>query len=334
MPGKKFVAFRQAVLSNGFYSTITKQTAELIDAYINLAQRIAFTSIYTAQAQTLSMQLMNAFNICANTNPLYTTGNTKQFITPPYHPAMLEKMADRMIFIRTGLKEWAEKNQYTKTPGPRIDELVSLSAVHNATDAYYKTASELQPYSESFGYYTLYGNVVEQGGFVSALDIQRQETVFDDDFDDSEMKRLTRESEVLLHVLKEYTDTYPQGKETFSVVFINPSDLQQVVSALYQYVVDFRKNVTEQIPASIQLTVINRNELHGARTYLSYWINHVFTADDNLDIKVYLRVYQSETEIPRLIPSSADLAFFFDALDTDRQASPYAMLVSFKITWT
>ena len=37
---------------------------------------------------------------------------------------------------------------------------------------------------------------------------------FDDDFDDSEMKRLTRESEVILRVLKEYTSTYPQSKET------------------------------------------------------------------------------------------------------------------------
>lgn len=319
--GRKFSEFQRAVLTDGFYSTISNKTAELIDAYIQLADRITSSPIYTNQAQPLVQLFMNAFNVCSSTDPIYTTGNARQFITPPYHPAMLEKIADRMIFIRTGLKEWALRTHYDESPWKRIDSLVSLSAVHNATDAYFKSASELQPHSESFGYYVLYGSVVEQSGFVSALEIQRQETVFDDDFDDSEMKRLTRESEVLLRVLKEYTSTYPQSKETFTIVFINPSNLQHVVSSLYQYVIDLRKDLPEQIPSSIRLTVINRNELHGARTYLSFWINHVFTADDNLDMKVYLNVYKNENDIPKLIPSSTDLAFFFDALDTEQQAA-------------
>lgn len=32
-----------------------------------------------------------------------------QCIVPPYHPAMLEKMVDRMVFLRAGAREWYEK---------------------------------------------------------------------------------------------------------------------------------------------------------------------------------------------------------------------------------
>ncbi len=318
--GKKFSNLRRAILEHGFYSTIKTKTAELIDSYIKLANRVAFSSVYTNKTQRLVQLFMNAFSICASVDPLYNTGYEKQYITPPYHPTMLEKISDQMIFIRTGLKEWAQRTLYSQSPRKRIDELVSLTAVHNATDAYFKSATELESYNQSFGYYILYGDIVKNSGFVSAFEIQRQETVFDDDFDDSEMKIITRESEVLLHVLNDYTETYPQGKEHFNVVFINPSNLQYVVSALYQYVLNLQGLYKEDTFVTIQMTIITRNEMYGARMYLSYWINHVFSADDNLDMKVYLKVYQNEREIPRLIPSSTDLAFYFDALDTEHQA--------------
>ena len=55
--------------------------------------------------------------------------------------------------------------QETKTTRftDRLEELISLSSVHNATDAFFKDAAVVQPSSKEFGYYSLYGKIENDG---------------------------------------------------------------------------------------------------------------------------------------------------------------------------
>ena len=323
--GKSFMIWRDAVVNKGFFSTLSAETRDLVSAYTKLAEHIAHTPIYTGNAYDLCRLFMNAFTIRACGPDTIGTDEGDQYIVPPYHPAALEKIAERMRFIRQGLSEWLASaltpDEKCEPLQDRMDQLLSLSTLHNATDAFFLDAAHLQPCTSSYGYYTLYGFPKQQQEFVSAIDIQRAESVFEDDFEDAEMKRLTQEARFLLSVLKRYTATYPQAREALSVTFINPDNLQTVVSSLYQYFVDLRKELSQDTPILMRLHVIMRNEIHGARAYLSYWINHVFTSDDNLDMKVYLNVYEKDQDIPALVPDVTDLVFFFDALNTERCAT-------------
>lgn len=158
------------------------------------------------------------------------------------------------------------------------------------------------------------------GGFVSSQDIMRREMVFDDDFDDAESKRLTSESKVLLRVIEQYIKTYPRSYEQLSISFVNPKDLQVVVAALHRFITD-RQKTQAGAPFALELTIITPNEMSGARAYLSYWINNVFTSDDAIDIRAYLRFYDDERKMANLIPKETDLLFVFDALDTNKNAS-------------
>ena len=320
MLGKRFQNFRRDVLLNGFYASINNSASQFLNEYLTLVDHITSSAAYVGKLHTLVGKMTFFFTICANTDPIKGSCSARQVIVPPWHPATLEKICDQMLFIRTGMHEWNMKQaNANKSLTKRLDELQSLSSIHNATDAFIRIGSDLLTHGISFGYYTLYGESINEGAFISAQQIERKEAVFDDDFDDGEMKRMSREAHVLLQVIKQYVDTYPQAKRSLAVTFINPEDLQVIVSALYKYVIDLRKEEPDT-STSIRITVVSRNNTQGARTYLAYWINHVFTLDDNLDIKAYLQIYNEEKEIPKLVPSTTDIAFFFDAMNTDQNA--------------
>lgn len=318
--GMAFVSFLNAMDKNGFYAAIDREIPALINSYIKLARHIAEASIYATKLRHCVKYFVNAFTICPDGNPLTSDIYIRQAIVPPYHPAALEKISDRMLFIRAGLKEWfAQEKRTVKSLTDTIDRLTSLSRVHNATDGFFSRSDVVLPHNRTFGYYTLYGEPLQNGKFISAQDIMRREMVFEDDFDDAELNQLSRESKALLRVIEQYIETYPRCDEQLTVSFINPGDLQIVVSALHKFISD-RKKATDDAPFQLALTIITRSEMYGARAYLSYWINNVFTQDDNIDIKAYIRFYDEDREIPALVPEATDLVFLFDALNTQRNA--------------
>lgn len=321
--GTRFQEFRKAVLENGFYSTIGKEADHLVDCYIQMADRISGGIVYDSKMRSFVQLFVNAFAICRDVGAIANDIFTPQMIIPPYHPAALEKVTDRMVFIRAGLKEWyadPAENHSDASLSKHMDTLLSLSNVHSAIDAYYSDANKLSSFSKTHGYYVLYGTHESSTHFISSQDVLLKEAVFDDDFDDRDMKRLTREARVIKNVLQQYSATYTRGYHTLSLTFINPQDLQVVVSALYHFIEALRKD-NKQERFSLEVTIITKNELHGARTYLAYWINNVFTSDDNIDIKAYLRLYSKDDEIKQLIANTTDVCFFFDALNTDGTAS-------------
>lgn len=318
--GEKFQKFRQAVLRHGFYSCYDSEVAELIEAYTDLANHVATSRIYAGRMHPFVRLFVNAFCIGETTAPIVSDIFTEQLLIPPYHPATLEKLLDRMLFIRAGIKEWYADERKKRHIVERIEELVSLSSIHNATDAFMPKPNQVQSHTKTYGYFTLYGKALSKVSFASAQDILRREMVFDDDFEDRDMKHMTRESGMILHALEQYNETFPRGFGTLSIAFVNPSNLQIVVAALYQFVNKVRE-LYDVVPFALEITIISHNEQYGSRAYLAYWINTAFNTDDTLKIKAFLRSYQDEEEIPRLLPTTLDIVFFFDALDTDRGAT-------------
>lgn len=318
--GRCFQSLRKQIMTDGFYTAINDSVSVFLSEYLSLVDHVISCNSYVGKLHTLVGKTTFFFTMCANTNSIKGSCSANQVIVPPWHPATLEKISDQMLFIRSGLHEWnACQSEATKSLGKRLSELLSLSSIHNATDAFFDVGNKLLTHSVSYGYYTLYGDPIYKESFTSAQQIERQEAVFDDDFDDSEMKRLPREAHVLLQVIKQYVDTYPQARRSLSIAFVNPEDLQVLASALYRYVSDLQKEEPE-ISTSIRITVITPNSTPGSKVYLAYWINHVFSLDDNLDIKVYFKIYSEENEIPKLVSPTTDVAFFFDAMNTEQSA--------------
>ena len=80
---------------------------------------------------------------------------------------MLEKIADQMVFIRTGMREWYEKNMEStiEKMDNALDRLLNLSYIHSSIDAIYDDR-DLQGVEKTFGYFTLYGRYLKENHFV------------------------------------------------------------------------------------------------------------------------------------------------------------------------
>lgn len=324
--GQVFQNFRQDVMKNGFFTTIKTSAVKYMDEYSNMSERIRTKPAYTGNLKLLMTAFIYLFSITKETDVQYKSGRAQQVIVPPYHPATIEKMADRMLFVRAGMKEWNDDITTNSTADARVSALLSLSLIQNATDAFPISPITMQPYSRTFGYYALYGKPEENAEFTSSQTIMRKEAVLEDDFKEDELRTVSSESKLILRVIKNYVKTYTSARNNLSIAIINPTDLQIVISAIYQFASERKAEIEKSDNIgndnlTITLTVITNNESHGDRTYLAYWINNSFSADENIDVKAYLKVYANENEIPRLFDSPMDLTIWFDALNTNRKAT-------------
>ena len=324
--GQVFQAFRQDVMRNGFFTTLKTSSVKLMDEYIKMSKRVQTKPAYTGNLKLLMTTFIYLFSITKENDVQYKSGRVKQVIVPPYHPATLEKIVDRMMFVRAGMKEWNDDVNANSTADSRISALLSLSSIRSATDAFPISPVTMQPFKRTFGYYTLYGNPEENEEFTSSQTIMRKEAVLEDDFKEDELRVMSSESRLILRVIKNYVKTYTNAKNNLSITIINPTDLQIVISAIYQFTIEQANEIEKngkdgRNDLSINLTVITNDESHGDRTYLAYWINNSFSADENIDVKAYLKVYSKESDIPKLFDAPMDLTIWFDALNTNRKAT-------------
>ncbi len=324
--GQVFQAFRQDVMENGFFTTLKSSAVKLMDEYVSMSKRVQSKPAYTGNLKLLLTTFIYLFSITKETDVQYKSGRVEQVIVPPYHPATLEKIVDRMLFVRAGMKEWNDDVNANSTADSRIAALLSLSSIRSATDAFPISPVTMQPFRRTFGYYTLYGNPEENSDFTSSQTIMRKEAVLEDDFKEDELRTVSSESKLIHRVITNYVKTYTNAKNNLSVAVINPTDLQVVISAIYQFAIERKAEIEkaedgDRNDLKITLTVITNDESHGDRTYLAYWINNSFSADENIDVKAYLKVYSNESEIPKLFDAPMDLTFWFDALNTNRKAT-------------
>ena len=134
--GAAFFTFGQEILQNGFYFAISRSVVNLIDKYKKAASVLTWNQNVLSNPELLRC-FVNAFVIVKNNTPIQSELSIEQCVVLPYHPAMLEKIADQMVFIRTGMREWYEKNMEStiEKMDNALDRLLNLSYIHSSIDA-------------------------------------------------------------------------------------------------------------------------------------------------------------------------------------------------------
>jgi len=309
--GSAFFTFSQEILQNGFYFTISKSAANLIDKYKNAASVLIGNSKVLDDPELLRC-FVNSFMIVKNNTPIQSELSVEQCVVLPYHPAMLEKIADQMVFIRTGMKEWYEKNLESdiEKMDNALDRLLNLSYIHSSIDAIYNN-NDLQGVEKTFGYFTLYGRYLKENHFVRMGTVLEREAIYDDDFNVRSFNQANAEAKMIINVIRHYRKTYGKNTDYLTLAFINPSDLQVVVSAITGYVASVKKL---DIPIYIVATIILPEKNKGGRNYLSYWLDNLVDTDAGIHIESYLEYWSEYKDIHNKIRSNTDIAFFMDVL--------------------
>lgn len=319
--GKAFSDFAEEIEESGFYHAIFHTAPNLIQEYLKTGK------IYVGKGVTIPrMQFLrcfgNAFLIAKDMRPINADIMVSQCIVPPYHPAMLEKMVDRMVFLRAGAREWYEKAVKSSTEEKLTEalaRLMDLSYVHAGIDAVLTDSDgteRLIGVNQTYGYFSLYGEYHVSEHFTRMGVMLEKEAIYDDDFSDTAFNHISAEAKMIIRVMDSYRDTYGKEDERFTLTFVNPLDLQVIVSAITGYVKELKtrtKNVG-QVPVFIDVKVLQSDKNKGGRNYLSYWLNNMLDVDAGIHIETYLQYWHNHADITKNIQGNTDIVFFMDAL--------------------
>ncbi|WMJ22916.1 DUF87 domain-containing protein [Paludicola sp. MB14-C6] len=322
--GAEFLNFCKALTENGFYGSIDEGN-NFIDTYVNLGNKI-LTNSFAENLKWVLNVYIRAFSIEKNNFSLTRDEECDFCIIPPWHPTILQKLIHQAVFILDGCEQWWSKSVHDVADLSKISqreailnikELVQLSCIHQAIDIYPTVGHQYFGNLHTFGSFCICGNNSEQENF-RIKDILRKEAVFDDDFSDGEIKNISADAEMLMDVIEDYVHAFPNKIYDLNLAFIDPTDLQPVVSALHNYICNVKKSTNiPDVPIKIILNILVKPENRGGKNYLSYWVNSFFSQDENTDINIYLNEWSSKEDIKKYLSNNTDIVFMMDLLKVD-----------------
>lgn len=315
--GEKFGSLMKNIADNGFYECIgSDEASAYIRAYNKLADKILSVSFPENQLWLLDA-FIHAFNIEGNTEFLQDEEDPECSIVPPWHPAAFQKLCDQKRFIIDGLYDaWKVYDTTSKrlNVDDTITDLYRTTEIQSAVDLFPSSHSDYLGIIGTYGAYSVYGNSSKTSTIKTRVkDLIKKEAIYDDEFNKSELTSMNDNAKMIYGVIKDYIKAIPSAKYCMSLVFVNPSELQPIIAAVYHYINEIRKINLDEI-INIKMTILVKPENKGGRNYLSYWMDDYFSQESNTYIRTYLNEWSSKGELDRLLNPNNDIIFNMDLL--------------------
>ncbi len=317
--GKAFTEFSYAVANEGFYTCIAKDHSELsklCDAYVSLGKYLRERT-FPENLKWILDAYINAFNIIGDTSVLTSQKDIESCIVPAWHPAALEKLNDQKIFFLDGCEEWWNDAQgkdkiSEKEITDTLTGLLQMSMIQSTLDIFPSYGQVYFGAIASFGAFSLYGrsDIKNENRL---RDMIHKDAIFDDDFDRNEVSRLNDNAKMIYSVMSDYAKAFPNSADNLSIVFIDPSELQPIVAAVYRFI-EVRRKKDERAKIDISLRILVRPENKGGRNYLAYWMDEFFSQDESVNIHTYLNEWNNKSALEKLLNGNNDIAFVMDIL--------------------
>lgn len=317
--GKAFTEFAYTIANEGFYTCLAKDCSEiskLCSAYANLGKYLRERT-FPENLKWILDAYVNSFNIIGDISVFEAEKEIESCIVPAWHPATLEKINDQKIFFLDGCGEWwneaQEKEKVTeKEISDTLSDLLQMSMLQSTLDLFPSYGQVYFGTIASYGAFSLYGrNDIKNENRLR--DMIHKDAIFDDDFDKNEVARLNDNAKMIYGVMLDYAKAFPNSADNLSIVFIDPSELQPIVAAMYKYIDTRRKNnATAKVDISLRILVKPENK--GGRNYLAYWMDEFFSQDENVNIHTYLNEWSSKPQLEKLLNGNNDIAFVMDIL--------------------
>ena len=317
--GKAFTEFAYAIANEGFYTCLAKDCSEiskLCAAYANLGKYLRERT-FPENLKWILDAYINSFNIIGDISVFEAEKEIESCIVPAWHPATLEKINDQKIFFLDGCGEWwneaQEKEKITeKEISDTLSDLLQMSMLQSTLDLFPSYGQVYFGTIASYGAFSLYGrNDIKNENRLR--DMIHKDAIFDDDFDKNEVSRLNDNAKMIYGVMLDYAKAFPNSADNLSIVFIDPSELQPIVAAIYKYIDARRKNnISANVDISLRILVKPENK--GGRNYLAYWMDEFFSQDENVNIHTYLNEWNSKSQLEKLLNGNNDIAFVMDIL--------------------
>lgn len=320
--GKAFAQFSYDIAQNGYYLELGKYDSSLknlISAYGDLGEFLA-KKLLPENLKWILDAYIHSFNIESSCDVLECEKDIAACIVPPWHPAALEKLNDQKIFFLDGCYEWWQnqvlnEKAIIKEANSTVDDLLEMSTIQSSLDLFPSYDSSYFGARSSYDAFSLYGRRdIENTNRLK--DMIHKDAIFDDDFDSSEIKHFNDNAKMIYGVLRDYMKAFPNAYSNLSIVFLDPSELQPIIAAIYRFV-EAEKNKHGDVRINIELNILVKPENKGGRNYLAYWMDEAFSQDSNVNIHTYLNEYETKNDLERLLDSNNDIIFAMDILRVD-----------------
>lgn len=323
--GKAFAEFAHVVATRGFYTCIAKDDSELsrlCDRYTSLGQYLRKRT-FPENLKWILDAYIHAFNIIEDTDIFRSEKEIESCVVPPWHPATLEKLNDQKIFFLDGCAEWwneiqnnnpvQNNNQISeKAVMDTLEDLLQMSMIQSTLDIFPSYGQVYFGAVASFGAFSLYArsDIKNENRL---RDMIHKDAIYDDDFDRKEVSRLNDNAKMIYSMLSDYAKAFPNLSDNLSIVFIDPSELQPIVAAIYRYI-EVRRKKNGHSKINITLRILVRPENKGGKNYLAYWIDEFFAQDESVNIHTYLNEWDNKAQLEKLLNGNNDIVFVMDIL--------------------
>ncbi|WP_374148832.1 ATP-binding protein [Priestia megaterium] len=323
---KPFREFLNDLKNKGFYNTISARKSnsgtQFIEKYIAIIDSLIKNSATINTIERKYVHLVTNLFLIVSSKEKARDEYLKGAIVPPLHPAMLEKMVEQQAFYRKGfhtLLDEALNDKNNKRYEKVIENIVRQSTIISGLDTIISDVSSNRLTKEVFGYYALYGEILEENSLES-MTLLDNDLVFDEDFNTKEMLKNSFMSRLIEGKLTEYVQTFPAQSDSIKIAFINFEHLQPVVAGVHAFIETLRET-THTI--SIKLQIISPSHLQEGRTYVNFWLDNFFSEEDNVKIETYYRNINLENGNYLVLEDvllNHDMIFINDVMSTGRIA--------------
>ena len=318
--GSAFCEFISKVSSCGFYRTLCSDKLTILnEKYVTLADKI-LTVMFAENEQWIKDAFLQAFVIQDATYYIDEETDPDCIIIPPWHPAALQKIAAQKRFMIDGL---SQKVHGFDEIGGRfdvdkvMDRFLRMTEIQSSIDLFPAEGNDYMGVIGTYGHFCVYGNERKISSIRTRMkDVLRKEAIYDEEFKSTELTRMNDDSKMIYDILKAYNKAMPSVECSLSIVFINPPDLQPIISAVSKYVKELRTNDSEAV-INMKLSILVRPENKGGKDYLTYWMDEYFSEEKDVSVKLYLNEWSKKNELDKLLSDNNDIIFNMDLLHAE-----------------
>ena len=315
--GAAFCKLVREISETGFYNCLRSNViTTFYQQYTKIADSILQYK-FSENQEWIKDTYLQAFTILDSAHYIVDEADPECVIIPPWHPAAIQKIKDQKRFLIDGLSqkmaEADQANLLLNIPN-LIEHFTRMTEIQSTIDLFPAKGNDYMGILGTFGNFCVYGNEKYTTLVRTRVkDILRKEAIYDEEFKASELTQMNDDAKMLYDVLLDYHKAMPSVKCSLNIVFLNPPELQPIISAVSKYTKDIRiKDETAAI--NMKLSILVRPENKGGKNYLTYWMDEYFSEDKNTNVRIYMNEWSNYNELSKLMPENSDIVFNMDLL--------------------
>lgn len=315
--GEAFCKFVYEISEKGFYNCVCGDViTNFYQRYTEIANSILQYK-FSENEEWIKDAYLQAFAILDSANYIENEDDPECVIIPPWHPVAIQKIKDQKRFLIDGLSqkiaEADEKNSLINITN-LIEHFTQMTKIQSAIDLFPTKGNDYMGVLGTFGNFCVYGNEKNTALVRTRIkDVLRKEAIYDEEFKASELTQMNDDAKMLYDVLLDYNKAMPSVRRSLNIVFLNPPELQPIISAISKYTKDIRLE-DETAAINMKLFILVRPENKGGKNYLTYWMDEYFAEDKNTNVRIYMNEWSDYNELCKLMPENSDIVFNMDLL--------------------